>query len=325
MISRHGLVLSSLLCLTQCISHKLPEPRRPATPENRLAARQFVESLNAGKVFTWRSNDGAVLSGRHHAAKGGRKAVIIALHGMQSHSGWWTPMARDFTANGVEVWCPDRRGSGMNAAGHFESGDIESWRIWVEDVDSVVKHVTAQAPGVPMYLVGHSWGAVMAAAYLEKSGEATPVREAVLLSPGMKLGKLPEMRRTGSLVFGMFTRPLARMHIPTPQDIAGSDWMGDVVAEDPLMLRQVTYRYMWSMLFAKCTTNRNLDRIRRPVHLILAEKDVLIDNCKVKSLMCKKVDADLLTIHADEKCAPHTFTTENPERLTKRVLGILKL
>ena len=44
----------------------------------------------------------------------GIKAHIVALHGIQSHSGWYTWSSRKLAEAGFAVHFTDRRGSGLN-------------------------------------------------------------------------------------------------------------------------------------------------------------------------------------------------------------------
>ncbi len=42
------------------------------------------------------------------------RAVVVMLHGIQSHSGWYEGSGEHLAQAGVSVLAPDRRGSGMN-------------------------------------------------------------------------------------------------------------------------------------------------------------------------------------------------------------------
>ncbi len=109
--------LIAVLFCTQC-SLTCP-PKRPEDAASRLEARKAMGALRGGDFFTYQSTDGAVLGGFHHQAKGPRKQIVIALHGLQTHAGWMAPVATRLAAEGMDVWCPDRRGSGVNAGGSF--------------------------------------------------------------------------------------------------------------------------------------------------------------------------------------------------------------
>ena len=59
------------------------------------------------------ASDGYRLKFRHWAPVHPR-GIVIALHGMQSHSGWYDYSSRCLADAGFAVYFPDRRGSGLN-------------------------------------------------------------------------------------------------------------------------------------------------------------------------------------------------------------------
>jgi acylglycerol lipase len=324
---RCGLPLLACVCLTQCASHKLPKPPQVATPENRLIARQSVERLAGGRPFTCKAKDGAVLMGRRHAVRGRPRAVIIALHGLQSHSGWWTEMAGHLAAQGVEMWCPDRRGSGLNTGMHFAEGHIANWQVWVDDVEALVSHVKASSPGSKVVLLGHSLGGIITAGYLERMGERRDVPRVdrgIALSPGLAVDiKKVNKPYLLDLGLGLFRGLDRRTHIPTPQDIASDPGMQLTLAEDPLMLRSVSNLYLLNVARMKGSVNRNLKEIDVPFHVLNAADDVLIDNAKVEKLVKSRVDKTLLTFHPAMQHAGHTLTADQPQRVAAEIMRML--
>ncbi|HYN17981.1 MAG TPA: alpha/beta fold hydrolase, partial [Actinomycetes bacterium] len=49
-------------------------------------------------------------------------AVVVFLHGIASHGGWFAETAADLSEQGVAVYAPDRRGSGRSGGprGHLD-------------------------------------------------------------------------------------------------------------------------------------------------------------------------------------------------------------
>ena len=67
---------------------------------------------------------------------------------------------------GLSVWAPDHRGHGHSSG---ERANIES--VWAAsaDLDLLVNLVREQAPGGPLFLVGHSMGGLIATAYAARN------------------------------------------------------------------------------------------------------------------------------------------------------------
>jgi len=147
-----------------------------------------------GELIQVRAEDGYELACRRYVppAGGWPRGLVIGLHGIQSHGGWYEASSRHLAAAGLAVYFPDRRGSGLNAAAR---GDAASWEQLVDDLVAVEERALADwaahgndhasasrsmapgndhasasrsmAPGMgrlPVLLVGVSWGGKLAAA-----------------------------------------------------------------------------------------------------------------------------------------------------------------
>ncbi|HEY7101616.1 MAG TPA: alpha/beta fold hydrolase, partial [Mycobacteriales bacterium] len=89
-------------------------------------------------------------------------AVLIFLHGIASHAGWFAETATDLGHNGVEVYGLDRRGSG-----HSEGprGHLDRYERALDDVEQLVRLVGAEHPQVPVFLAASSWAAKLGVVY----------------------------------------------------------------------------------------------------------------------------------------------------------------
>ncbi len=134
------------------------------------------ELLQSGTEWTFQSS-GKTLKGRKWLPADSRpKAVLITVHGTQTHAGWFGALAQELIQKGWAVYAPDRRGSGLNLklkSNHLpQPVDITHWHQWVMDLDAAVGQVRANAGGAPVYLLGSSWGASLTTAYMQTA--ATP-------------------------------------------------------------------------------------------------------------------------------------------------------
>jgi alpha-beta hydrolase superfamily lysophospholipase len=91
------------------------------------------------------------------------RATVLIAHGGAEHSGRYAWTAGQLTARGYAVYAIDHRGHGRSAGP----------RAYVDRVDNAVAdlHTLAdlarerQAPGAPVFLLGHSMGGLIALAY----------------------------------------------------------------------------------------------------------------------------------------------------------------
>src|SRR5439155_207433 len=103
----------------------------------------------------WEASDFCSLYIRFTEAVDGVKAHIVALHGIQSHSGWYTWSSRKLAEAGFAVHFMDCRGSGLNWQAR---GDTPRSRRLGEDVTEYVRELAARS-AEPIFLMAGSWGA----------------------------------------------------------------------------------------------------------------------------------------------------------------------
>lgn len=97
------------------------------------------------------------------------RAVLVIVHGFNSHSGQYMWAAEQFAANGLAVYALDLRGRGRSAGERFYVEKIDDFTA---DVETLVTTAKSENPGLPVYVLGHSAGGVTACVYaLEHQSE----------------------------------------------------------------------------------------------------------------------------------------------------------
>ena len=106
------------------------------------------------------------------------KAVLHIVHGMAEHSKRYSRLARRLTAEGIEVWAADQRGHGETACNnqnHPSGGgllghcsDSDGFSRVTADIDILNRIIAKERPGIPLFLMGHSWGSFIAQNYIER-------------------------------------------------------------------------------------------------------------------------------------------------------------
>ena len=95
--------------------------------------------------------------------EGEPRAVIVLVHGFNAHSGYMIWPAEQFVANGFAAYALDLRGRGRSEGERFY---VEQFSDYLGDVDKLVEIARAENPGVPVYVLGHSAGGVIASSYV---------------------------------------------------------------------------------------------------------------------------------------------------------------
>lgn len=90
------------------------------------------------------------------------RAVIVLVHGFNSHSGYYSWAGEQFANHGLAAYALDWRGRGQSDGERFY---LDSLADVVADVDTLVDIAQADNPGLPLFLLGHSAGGVTACMY----------------------------------------------------------------------------------------------------------------------------------------------------------------
>jgi len=208
---------------------------------------------------------------------------VVALHGIQSHSGWYEYSSGRLCDAGYEVLFVDRRGSGLNEAqrGHARHED----RL-INDVLQFLAEVRERrnevAPTVPVVMLGLSWGGKLASIVAARRPEL--IDGLALLYPGIYSQFEATWWDNARLSAARAIEQMER-RIPIPLDdprlfTSQPEWQ-QFIRNDRLALSDVTVSFLLA--------NRQLDRIAReaaseircPSLLMLAGRDQIIDNAAV--------------------------------------------
>lgn len=248
------------------------------------------------------TSDGHRLRFRHWPSENA-ECVVVALHGIQSHSQWYEYSSQRLASAGVEVYFADRRGSGLNgrSRGHADHGV----RL-INDVRQLIRLVRREQPGLKIALLGLSWGGKTAAA--TAAMHPSEIDRLVLLYPGL-------CPRIGPTWWQRFQLSFARRHdarkhpvvIPL-QDVSLFTTNRDAqmeILDDPLALEYVTSGFVNAGRDLDLIVKRNATAINQPVLLMLSGKDRIVDNTATKQLVESFGTESLTTVTYPSAC--HTL------------------
>jgi len=112
---------------------------------------------------TFQTSDGYNIFYRNWEATETPKAVIVIVHGFNSHSGYYQWAAEQFIKNNYEVYALDLRGRGKSDGERFYASDYHNY---ISDIDQLVSIAKAADPSLPFFVLGHSAGGVLSSIYM---------------------------------------------------------------------------------------------------------------------------------------------------------------
>ena len=114
---------------------------------------------------------------------GSPRAKVIIAHGLAEHSGRYAKLARYLTDRGYGVFAYDYRGHGRSGG---QRAYISRFADYVDDLNTYVKMVQVTRPEARVFVLGHSMGGTVAAAW---AADFKPAAAGLVLSsPLLKVG-----------------------------------------------------------------------------------------------------------------------------------------
>ncbi|HEV2813150.1 MAG TPA: alpha/beta hydrolase [Solirubrobacteraceae bacterium] len=147
--------------------------------------------------------------------------VVLLAHGYGEHAGRYDHVARRLVAEGAAVYAPDHFGHGRSEGERVHVDDGEDFSA---DLHRVAERARAEHPGLPVVLLGHSMGGLIATRYAQRHpGEL----DALVLS-GPAIGGSPELEMLLTL------DPIPDVPID-PAILSRDASVGQAYADDPLV------------------------------------------------------------------------------------------
>ncbi|MDT7833863.1 alpha/beta hydrolase [Aquabacterium sp. OR-4] len=119
------------------------------------------------------------------------RGQVLIVHGLGEHSGRYAHVARHLAGCGFDVMAYDHRGHGRSQG---PRGVIPTADSLLADLGAVLAQVRAGQPGVPLLLLGHSLGGLVAGRFVAEGLARRPapwwqaVDALVMSSPALDLG-----------------------------------------------------------------------------------------------------------------------------------------
>ena len=142
------------------------------------------------KEFHYLSKDGVKISAVCWTAdEGNPVGVVQIVHGMAEHKNRYSGVAGALVKEGFVVYANDHRGHGATAepSGLGHLADENGWEKSVEDVWLPTQVIRRDYQGLPVFLLGHSMGSLIARDYIIKHND---LRGAVLTGTSGPVGVL---------------------------------------------------------------------------------------------------------------------------------------
>jgi alpha-beta hydrolase superfamily lysophospholipase len=203
------------------------------------------------------------------------KAALLFVHGLAEHSGRYRLPIEYLTPLGYACYGLDLRGHGQSEGLRVH---VHSFDDYLADIAAVLREIRERHPGLPIALVGHSMGGLVAIRFA--LAEPHQINAVVISSPALAVhpnGAPPRhLVRIARLLSLLWPTCL----FPSRLDSSGISKDPDVVKaydEDPQVSRKVSARWYTSCLAAQREAFGRAGLLRLPMLLMQSGADRLVD------------------------------------------------
>ncbi len=266
------------------------------------------------EILEFAASDGKTLGYVHYRPLQQQSGIaLVYLHGIESHAGWFEGPAFMLAERGHEIFCLDRRGSGINRENRgFTSGDVNDWKTLIDDIHVFLQQI--RPAHKQCAVVGLSWGGKLALAYALSHPE--DVDSLVLITPGLVSRVDLNWGQKLGVALSLLAHPKARFALPIKTEMFSDDpaWL-DLIRRDPLRLHDATARFLMASRRMDRFIAQRIGENRIPILLFLAGQDQIVNNPATASLL-KRGSQSQLQIHCYEDQA-HSIQFETPAQLVR--------
>lgn len=199
------------------------------------------------------------------------RAVVALVHGVTEHCGRYLNVVDLLTTGCYLVYAFDQRGHGRSPGQRVH---IDHWREYRGDLKAFLELIGKQAPGKPIFLYGHSMGALVVLDYLvhDSSGLKGAIISGAPIEPeGVGNPFLIALARALSGIWPRFSLDPGL----DPTAISRDPQAVEAYLTDPLCTHKVTVRWGTESLEAVARVKERAAEIDLPILLIHGEDDRL--------------------------------------------------
>ncbi|MDO4540377.1 MAG: alpha/beta hydrolase [Syntrophomonadaceae bacterium] len=201
------------------------------------------------------------------------KAVIVLAHGLGEHCDRYHNLLNWMDGSGVSFYALDHRGHGRSAG---VRGHVNRFEDYTLDLDLLLKIARDENPGLPLILLGHSLGGMIA--YYYAVYHPNKIDGLILSSAGMKsMIQVPPWKWK----LARFLSVVApTVNVSSGLDANGLSHDPAVVAAynaDPLVHGVVTGRWFLEFNAAARVCSLRGDMLRMPLLIIHGSDDPIVD------------------------------------------------
>lgn len=237
--------------------------------------------------------------------EGRPKALIVLVHGYGEHMGRYAHVVTALTGRGYVVYTIDHRGHGESDG---PRANVERFAYFVDDVHQLVSRARAEHPELPLLMIGHSMGGLIAVHYaLRHQSELAAL---VLSGPALQIGDdvSPVIKKLSRVIARVAPSLPVTPASKSPESVLSRDpVVQELFDSDPLCYTgKVRARMGYELMKAAEDGRARAAELRLPLLVMYGTHDKLVNPSGAKLVYERASSADK-TIKAWDDCRHEIF------------------
>jgi alpha-beta hydrolase superfamily lysophospholipase len=200
-------------------------------------------------------------------------AVLLIVHGLAEHSGRYGNVVNYFVPRGYAVYGIDHLGHGHSDG---PRAYVERFQDFLDPLKVFLDRIRDWQPGAPIFLVGHSLGGLISAAYL--LDQPDELAGAILSAPSVKMpGSVSRLTLFGGKVLSALFPKMGLVRLEA-DGVSRDPAVVRAYRSDPLVFTgKITARLGTELLEAMDRVLAEARKIRLPLLILQGAADKLVD------------------------------------------------
>jgi acylglycerol lipase len=203
---------------------------------------------------------------------GAPRGVVVIAHGYAEHGGRFAHVAQRLVAEEIAVRAPDHRGHGLSEG---KRSSVVRFDDYVDDLTTVIADARMEWPSLPLILLGHSMGGLMALRLATRAD--APIDGLVVSAPAACPGDVSRLTVAAGRVLSVVAPDAGVLRLPLGR-ISRDPAVVDAYNRDPLVVqRPMRARLGAEMLSTMERVDAALPGLRTPLLVMQGTADALVD------------------------------------------------
>lgn len=195
--------------------------------------------------------------------------VVLILHGLGGHSGWYIDMGDTLAARGLTVYADDHRGFGQSEG---LPAHIDNYTTFVEDCHTLISEIRRRHPDRKIYVLGHSMGGIFTTHLAAKYGQ--DLAGILYLNPWVADSTPVPFGTTLSIMVGGLFKSKRYYQVARGTEVMTTRQEAvEMLNADPYWRRKQTASFLFQILLMRLAVLKLAKQITLPVLVMQAGQD----------------------------------------------------